>query len=84
MDTQVYDNQQEFIYNSSVQTQDVGWKTCCKQWMIETIGERGSGKSMLAAQHNDDDDWKLYQNRKIMFIKKNWNKKFHIFKKYIG
>ena len=31
-------------------------KTCRKQWTIERDGEKGSGISMLMAQHDDDDD----------------------------
>ena len=46
----------EPIYNSFVSIQDVEWETCPERWMIETLGERGSGKSMLAARHDDDDD----------------------------
>ena len=45
---------QELIYNGSVQTQDVAWKTCWKQWTIEINGKRGSGKFTLAALDNDD------------------------------
>ena len=46
----VLTDQQELTYNnSSVQTQDVVWKTCQERWMIETDGERKSEKSMLAA-----------------------------------
>ena len=32
-----------------------------KQWMIGRSGERGSGISVLAAQHDDDDDLCLYR-----------------------
>ena len=31
-------------------------KTCWKRWTIETVGVRGSGRSVLAAWHDDDDD----------------------------
>ena len=34
------DNQQEIIYNSSVGTQGVVWKTYRKRWIIGTNGER--------------------------------------------
>ena len=40
-------------YNSSVRLRDVALKTCQKRWMIGRSGERGSGISMLAAQHDD-------------------------------
>ena len=36
--------------------QDVALKTYQERWTIETGGERGSGRSVLAAQHDDDDD----------------------------
>ena len=47
-----------YIYNSWIPIQDVAWKTSSEseQWTIETGGERGSGRSMLAAQHVVDDD----------------------------
>ena len=38
----------ELIYNSSVRTQDVVWRTCREWWIIETNGER-----VLAAWHSD-------------------------------
>ena len=50
MDEQRQDNQLEPIYNSSVPIQDVALKT------IETGGGRGSGRSVLAVQHDDDDE----------------------------
>ena len=52
-DEQRMDDQLELIYSSSVWIQDVVWKTCEEQWTIETGGERGPGKSVLAA-HDDD------------------------------
>ena len=52
-DVQVLGDQQKIIDNSSVRTQDAVYKTCRKWWMIGTNGERESGKSMLAAWHND-------------------------------
>ena len=53
---QVLDSQLELIYNSSVQTQNVVYMTCWKQWMKETCGEKVSEKSMLTARHDDDDN----------------------------
>ena len=44
------------IYNSSVPIQDVALKTYREQWTIEIGGERGSGRSVLVAWHDDDDD----------------------------
>ena len=43
------------IYNSSVPIQDVALKTYRERWTIETGGKRGSGRSVLAARHDDDD-----------------------------
>ena len=60
MDAQRLDNQLEPIDGSSVLMQDVAWKTCREQWTIETGDERGSGKSVLAARHDDDDDIYIY------------------------
>ena len=56
MDEQRLDDQLEPIYSSSVPIQDVASKTCQERWTIETCGERGPGKTMLAAQDDDDDD----------------------------
>ena len=56
MDVPVLADQQEPIYISSVQTQDVVWKTYQERWMIGTDGKRESGKSKLAAWLDDDDD----------------------------
>ena len=33
---------------------DVVWRTRREQWMIETVGEKESGKSLLSAWLNDD------------------------------
>ena len=55
-DEQVLNDQNEPIYSSSVPKQHVVWKTCKEWWTIETCGEKGSWKSMLAAFHDDDDD----------------------------
>ena len=49
-------DQLEPIYNSSVPIQDVAWRTSQEWWMIKMSGKRGSGKSMLTAQH-DNDGW---------------------------
>ena len=48
-DMEVLADQQKLIYNSSLQAQDVVWRTCQKQLMIGMNGERESGKSMLTA-----------------------------------
>ena len=46
---------QTYIYSSYVRIRDVALKTRQKRWMIGRSGERGSGISMLAAWHDDDD-----------------------------
>ena len=56
MDEQRQDDQLEPIYSSSVPIRDVARKTSRKRWTIETGGEKGSGRSVLAARHDDDDD----------------------------
>ena len=56
MDLQRQDNQVETIFNSSVPIQNIALKTSLEQWTIETGGARGSGRSVLAARHDDDDD----------------------------
>ena len=49
MDDQKLEDQLEPIYNSSVSIQDVAWKTFLERWTKEMGGERGSGRSVLAA-----------------------------------
>ena len=58
-------NQLEPIYNSSVLIQGVALKTSPEQWVIDTGGERGSGKSVLAAWHHDDDIQEYFTNTNI-------------------
>ena len=55
MDEQSLDHQVELINNSSVPIQDIALKTTGERWTIETGGERGSGRSVVAARHDDDD-----------------------------
>ena len=55
MDDQGQEDQLEPIYSSSVPIQDVSLKTYRERWTIETVGERGSRRSMQAARHHDDD-----------------------------
>ena len=49
-------DQLEHTYSSYVRIRDVALKTCQRGWTIGWSGERGSGISMLAAWHDDDDD----------------------------
>ena len=55
MDEQRQDDQQEPIYNSSVPIQDRALKTCRDD---REGGEKGSGRSVLAARQ-DDDSWEI-------------------------
>ena len=52
---QKLDDQREPIYNSEP-IKDVAWKTTQEWWTIETGGERGSGRALLALRYDDDDD----------------------------
>ena len=58
-DEQRLDDLLEPKYSSSVLIQDVAWKTSWERWTIETGGERGSGRSVLAVRHDDDDDFRM-------------------------
>ena len=53
---QKQDDQLEHTYSSCVRIRDVALKTRQKRLMIGRSGERGSGISVLAARHDDDDD----------------------------
>ena len=50
------DDQIEHTYSSYVRIQDVALKTCQRRWTIGRSDKRGSGISVLAARHDDDDD----------------------------
>ena len=88
MDVQKQDDQHEPTYSNYVRTQDVTLKTCRRRWMIGRSGERGSGISMLAAQHDHDDDtwiWFfiqeqiLWSNIKCLWIHHPWqNMEFNL------
>ena len=69
MAEQKQDDQLEPTYNSSVRIRDVALRTCQKQWTIGRSGERGSGISVLAARHDDDDD-ELYRNKSNTSVQK--------------
>ena len=56
MAKQKQDDQLEHTYSSYVRTQDVTLKTCQRRWIIGRSGERESGISVLAAQHDDNDN----------------------------
>ena len=49
------DDQHEHTYGSYVRIRDIALKTCQRRWTIGRSGERGSGISVLAAWHDDDE-----------------------------
>ena len=57
MANQKQDDQLEHSYSSYVMIRDVTLKTYRRRWMIGRRGERESGISVLAARHDDDDDY---------------------------
>ena len=61
MAVQKQDDQPEHRLSNYVSIQDVVLKTCLGQWTIGKSGERGSGISVLPAQHDDDDDDDMYK-----------------------
>ena len=74
MAEQKQDDQLEHTYSSYVRMRDVALKTCQRRRTIVRSGERGSGISVLAARHDDDDDndlqaIALFQIGKIIFPK---------------
>ena len=56
MAEQKQDDQLEHTFSSYVRIRDVALRTCQKWWTIGRSGERGSGISVLAARHDDDED----------------------------
>ena len=57
---QKQDDQRERTYSSSVRIRDVALKTCRRRLTIGRSGERGSGISVLAARHDDDEYIYIY------------------------
>ena len=57
MAKQKQDDQLEHTYSSYVRIRDVALKTCQRRGTIGRSGERGSGISVLAARHDDDDEY---------------------------
>ena len=55
MAEQKQDDQLEHTYSSYVRIWDVALKTYQRRWTIGRSSERGSGISVLAARHDDDD-----------------------------
>ena len=56
MDEQRLDDQLKFIYSSSVLERRCSLEDLPERWTIEIGGERGSGRSVMAVRHDDDDD----------------------------
>ena len=54
MDEQRQDDQLKPIYNSSVPIQDIALKTYLEK--CKRVSKRGSGRSVLAVRHDDDDE----------------------------
>ena len=73
MDVQKQDDQHEPTYSNYVGTQDVTLKTCRRRWMIGRSGERGSGISVLAARHDDDDIYICWWSWKLFWILRNFS-----------
>ena len=55
MARQKQDNQLEHTFSSYVRIQDVALKTYQRQWTIGRSGEKGSGISVVATRHDDDE-----------------------------
>ena len=68
MGEQKQDDQLEHTYSSYVKIRDVVQKTCRRRWTIGRSGERGSGISVRAARHDDDDDLHLHNFYTISFL----------------
>ena len=56
MAEQRQDDHLETTYSNSMPIQDIALKISQERWTIETGGERGSGRSVMAAWRDDDDD----------------------------
>ena len=56
MDKQMLDDQIGPIFKSSVPIQNVAWRTCRERLTVQMGSEKMSGKSLLAALLDDDDD----------------------------
>ena len=55
MAEQMQADQLELTYSNYVRIRDVALKTCQKRWTIGKSDKKGSGISVLAARHDDDE-----------------------------
>ena len=63
------DDQLEHTYSSYVRIRDAFLKTCRRRWTIGRSGEKGSGISVLAARHDDDDI--IFQKKYLISLSNN-------------
>ena len=56
MNEQRQDDQLETYIQQLCGIQNIALKTPLEQWTIRTGGKRGSGRSVLAARHDEDHD----------------------------
>ena len=64
---QKQDDQLEHTYSNYVRIRDVALKTYQRRWTIGRSGERGSGISVLAARHDDDNDFTHWRNQNRLY-----------------
>ena len=75
MAEQQQDDQLQHTYSSYVRIRDVALRTCRKRWTIGRSGKRGSGISVLAARHDDDDlKYHLMKNYLSIYERHSINK----------
>ena len=69
---QKQDDKLEHTFSSYVRIRDVAPMTCQRRWTIGRSEERGSGISVLAARHDDDDEFDINSWIKYIVVNK-WN-----------
>ena len=72
MAEQKQDDKLEHTYSSYVRIRDVALKTCQRWWTIGKSGERGSVIFVLAARHDDDDDYLLNPTKMCLPLNSPW------------
>ena len=68
MAKQKQDDQHEHTFSSYVRIRGVALKTRQRRWTIERSDERRSGISVLAARHDDDNDWLIQLFSYLFFL----------------